>query len=289
MDEVRQLAALLLLRARSAEGILDLLLVWFFVFECLRLVKGSHAHHLKGLGITLAGLAAAWLLTRPEGGLLKLDTFNWLLTNLAPFALLALVVVFQPELRQSVGQLGQVSLFGRAVGGPNRLLVVACVNEVVEAACELSVRKIGALIAMERRENLSDITVTGKELDAEVSAEMLMTVFFPNTPLHDGAVVVRRGRIAAAACLLPLSLRQDLASSLGTRHRAAIGLSERSDAVVVVVSEETGTISLVYDGEMFRGLREEDLKGRLLELLQPAGSSLLSSSERGGTDEGAET
>lgn len=271
--------------AMTPEGVLDILLVWFFVYELLLLIKGSHAHHLKGLGISLGALAVAWLVTRPDGGLLKLDTFNFLVTKAAPVALIGLVVVFQPELRQSFAQLGQVSWFGRSVSAPHRAQVVSVVNEIVEACEELSVRRIGALIAIERQDPLTDLIETGKELHAQISAELLMTLFFPSTPLHDGAVVVRRDRLAAAACLLPLSLRADYHSALGTRHRAAIGLSERTDAVVVVVSEETGQISLAYDGELFRNLREEDFKARLLELLQPAGSSLLSSTRSGDGEE----
>lgn len=282
MGEFQELLSGLLQRAWTAEGFLDILLVWFFVYEVLVLLKGSHAHHLKGLGIGLGLLAALWLVTRPERGLLQLETFNWLVGQVAPLGLIALVIVFQPEIRQSFGQLGQVSLFGRPVATTGRSVVVHLVNEVVEACDELSVRKIGALIAISRENDLTEITETGKQIDADVSAELLMTIFFPNTPLHDGAVVIRRGQVLAAACLLPLSERRDLGRSLGTRHRAGLGLTERTDAIVVVVSEETGIISLAYGGELFRDLREEDLKGRLLELLQPAGSGLLSGANQSG-------
>ncbi|NUP98625.1 MAG: TIGR00159 family protein [Armatimonadetes bacterium] len=272
----------LLQRAFTPEGALDILLVWFLVYELLLLLKGSHASRLRGLGLGLGVLAALWLLTRPDRGLLKLETFNWLVSQIAPFGLYALVVVFQPEIRESFGQLGQVSLFGRPVAAPSRSVVVHLVNEIVEACEELSVRRIGALIAIERRDDLGAVVETGRELGGTVSAELLATIFFPNTPLHDGAVVARRDQLLAAGCLLPLSERRDLARTLGTRHRAALGLTERSDAVVVVVSEETGLVSLAYGGELYRGIKEEDLKGRLLELLQPAGTSLLSGAAPGG-------
>jgi len=275
-----ELANSLLRRALRPESVLDILLVWFFVYEVLLLLKGSHAKHLRGFGIGLGLLGLIWLAT----GLLKLETFNWILSQVAPFGLIVLVVVFQPEIRQSFGQLGQVSLFGRSMAAPSRSAMVHLVNEVVEACEELSVRKIGALIAFERQVELQEVTETGKQIDGDISAEMLMTIFFPNTPLHDGAAVVRRNRLVAAACLLPLSERRDLGRSVGTRHRAAIGLTERTDAAVVVVSEETGTISLAFGGELFRGLKEEDLKARLLEVLQPAGSSLLASAEQSGGD-----
>lgn len=270
-----ELLARLWSQAVTVTGILDILLVWFVVFQALRLLRGSDAGHLKGLGILLGLLAVAWLMTRPDHGLLPLPSFHWLLTQLAPFALVGLLIVFQPEIRQSFGQLGQVSLFGRPVAASSRSVVVHVVNEIVRAAGELSTRKIGALMALERRDRLAEIIETGKDLDAEISAELLISIFFPNTPLHDGAAVIRRDQVVAAACLLPLSERRDLASSVGTRHRAALGLAERTDAVIVVISEETGAMSLAYGGELFWDLREEDFKGRLIELLQPAGGGLL--------------
>ncbi len=284
MAETQELLRRLVQRALTPEGILDILLVWFFVYELLVLLKGSHAHHLRGLGIGLGGLAALWFITRPERGLLQLETFNWMVSQIAPLGVIALVVVFQPEIRQSFGQLGQVSLFGKPIGPPSRSATVHLVNEVVEACEELAVRKIGALIAWERQSDLTEVMETGKLIEAEVSAEILQTIFFPNTPLHDGAVVLRHDRVEAAACLLPLSERRDLARALGTRHRAALGLTERTDAAVVVVSEETGKVSLAYRGELLEGMRTEDLKARLLELLQPAGSGLLSGAGAGEGD-----
>jgi diadenylate cyclase len=277
MDEIRTLVRTLQL-ALTPEGILDILVVWFVVYQCFVLLKGSRTHHLRGLGLGLLFVAAAWMVTRPERGLLRLDTFNWLLTQAAPYGLIALVVVFQPEIRQSFSQLGQVSLFGRPAAG-SRAVVVHSVNEVVDAVEAMVERRIGALIVFERRDPLNEIVETGKLLDAEVSAELLTTLFHPAVLLHDGAVVLRADRVVAAACLLPLTERRDLSSVLGTRHRAAIGLAERCDAVTVVVSEESGVVSLAYAGELHRGLGGEDLKGRLLDLLQPAGSRLLKASE----------
>jgi diadenylate cyclase len=281
MVEVREAVVRLWQLARTVDGILDILLVWLLVYAFLSLLKGARTQHLRGLATGLGALGVLWALTRPDRGLVKLDTFNWLLTQMAPFAFLALVIVFQPEIRQSFSQLGQVTLFGRSVHTGSRSAVVHLVNELVEAVEELSVRRIGALVAIQRADSLDEVVETGKKLDAEVSAELLTNLFFPNTPLHDGAVVLHGTRAVAAACLLPLTERRDLHRALGTRHRAAIGLTERCDAVVVVVSEETGTRSLSRGGELQRGLSEEELKVRLFELLGPGRSGLLGAGAEG--------
>lgn len=265
-------------QAISVEGLLDILLVWILVYGLLRLLRGRNAGYLRGLGLSLAVLGGAWLLTRPEHGPLPLPSFNWLLSQLAPILALVWVVVFQPEIRQAVGQFGQLSLFGRPVAASSRSVVVSQVAELAAALEALSARRIGALIAIERRDSLAEVVDTGCRLDAALSAELLETLFFPNTPLHDGAVVIRGERAAAAACLLPLSDRRDLASALGTRHRAALGLADRTDAVVAVVSEETGTVSVAHAGVLTRDLHGEDLRFRLLELLQPAGGLLAAAS-----------
>ncbi len=266
--------------ARTPEGILDILLVWFVVYAALSLLRGSGTRRWRGLGLGLMAMALAWLVTRPDRGLLPLDTFNWLLTELAPTGAVAVVVVFQPEIRQSLHKIGQWTLFGSS-SRTLRSAVVHVVNELVSAADGLAKRRIGALFVIERRDKLVELTETGRLLDAEISSELLATIFYPSTPLHDGAAVIVDDRVAAACCLLPLSERRDLNRSLGTRHRAALGLSERCDAVVLVVSEETGIVSLAVGGELQRELGGEPLRARLLELLQPAGSGLLASASAG--------
>ncbi|MBI5832430.1 MAG: TIGR00159 family protein [Armatimonadetes bacterium] len=280
MSETWTVIARALDTARTPEGILDILLVWFLVYAALSLLRGSGTRRWRGLGLGLMALALAWLVTRPDRGLIKLDTFNWLLTELAPMGSVALVVVFQPEIRQSLHKIGQWTLFGSS-SRTLRSAVVHVVNELVEAADGLARRRIGALFVIQRRDTLGEVIETGKLLDAEISTELLATLFFPSTPLHDGAAVIVDERVVAATCLLPLSERRDLSRGLGTRHRAALGLSERCDAVVLVVSEETGVVSLAVGGELQRELSGEPLRARLLELLQPAGSGLLASSPGG--------
>jgi diadenylate cyclase len=181
---------------------------------------------------------------------------------------IALLVLFQPELRRMLEQLGRgsVLLVGFTPHGLDREAAIRLVNDVARAARILGTRKIGALIVLERRVGLEDFIETGIRVDAIVTVQLLISVFFPNTPLHDGAVIIRGNRLAAAGCLLPLSERPGLIRPLGTRHRAAIGLTEVTDALAVVVSEETGTISLAVEGRLDRGLTEEELKARLLAL-----------------------
>jgi diadenylate cyclase len=286
MDEVRAATVRLWQLARTSEGFLDILLVSFLVYAFLSVIRSARTQYLRGLGVGLVSLAVLWAATRPERGLVHLDTFNWLLTQAAPYGLLGLVIVFQPEIRQSFRQLGRLPFLGGAMANGTRASVVQMVNELVEAAEEMSERRIGALVAIERGDPLDGLVETGKSLEAEISAELVQTLFFPNTPLHDGALVLRGDRVVAAACLLPLTERRDLSRSLGTRHRAALGLSERCDAVVVVVSEESGQISLAHGSELHRGLTAEDLKGRLFEVLRLGDSGLLGGREDGSEDHG---
>ncbi|HIE52499.1 MAG TPA: TIGR00159 family protein [Armatimonadetes bacterium] len=252
-------------------AILDILLVAFIIYEFLMIIKGTRAQQLA-IGVCV--LLLVWAATQHA----HLYAFNWLVGRvLLPYGAIALIILFQPEIRLALEQLGRGRLLRR--GGPMARMknIPHLVNELVEAATDLAMRKIGALMVLERETALGDIIATGKEIHGYASAELLKTVFFPNTPLHDGAAVISGDILVAAGCLLPLTERQDLSPSLGTRHRAALGLAERTDAVIIVVSEETGIISLACNGELRRDLTEEALKERLLILLQPAGTSLLSS------------
>jgi len=241
--------------------LVDILVVAFVVYQVLMLIRGTRAVQLvTGLGL----LFAAYIVSRWLG----LYTLQWLLSYVGLVVPIALLVLFQPELRRMLEQLGRgsVLLVGFTPHGLDREAAIRLVNDVARAARILGSRKIGALIVIERRVGLEDFIETGIRIDAVVTVQLLINVFFPNTPLHDGAVIIRGNRLAAAGCLLPLSERPGLIRPLGTRHRAAIGVTEVTDALAVVVSEETGTISLAVEGRLDRGLTEEELKVRLLAL-----------------------
>jgi diadenylate cyclase len=182
----------------------------------------------------------------------------------------ALVILFYPELRYALEELGRVEFWRNRLAFLPREDLNRVVDEIVRVATDLSVRHVGALIVIERETGLDDLVATGTRLDAQVSSELLETLFHRGALLHDGAVIIRGDRIVAAGCLLPLTDSPGLSASIHTRHRAAIGVSERSDALVVVVSEETGAISLSYEGKLVRGLKSETLRARLINALQPS-------------------
>jgi len=194
---------------------------------------------------------------------LHLNTLYWLLQRFSVYLSVALIVIFQPEIRRVLAELGKQHVFSAAATPDGRNVIEA----VTRAALLLSERKIGALIAIEREIGTRNIVETGTRLDAAVTSELLASLFFPHTPLHDGGVILRDGRVAAAGCVFPLSHQEALSKTLGTRHRAAIGITEETDAVVVVVSEETGTISVAFNGRLSRGLEEEKLRRTLHSML----------------------
>lgn len=241
--------------------LLDILVVAFIAYQILMLIRGTRAVQLV-TGLVL--LFLAYIVSRWLG----LYTLQWILSYIGLVVPIALLVLFQPELRRMLEQLGRgsVSLVGFAPHGLDREAAIRLINDVARAARILGSRKIGALIVIERRTGLEDFIETGIRVDAVVTVQLLISIFFPNTPLHDGAVIIRGNRLVAAGCLLPLSERPGLIRPLGTRHRAAIGVSEVTDALAVVVSEETGTLSLAAEAHVDRGLTEEELKARLLTL-----------------------
>ena len=238
--------------------ILDLAIVIFLVYCCIRVVKGSRAWQLiKGIALLIV---ATWI-----SGLLNLKILNWILTGIMNWGVIAIIVIFQPELRRALEQLGTNKLtkfFG--INKDVETKTKEDIYKVVIAATELAKTKTGALIVLERDIKIQDIISTGISLDAEVSPQLLVNIFQPNTPLHDGAVIIAGNKIAAAACVLPLADDKDIAKELGTRHRAAIGISKESDAIVVVVSEETGKISVAKDGTLIADVREDVLKKILI-------------------------
>lgn len=244
--------------------IADVAIVAFLVYQVMTLFKGTQAVSLiKGLVILFAANALA--------GLLKLDALHWLLRQVTTMTFIGIPIVFQPEIRRGLEQLGRGRLFGApmsAIGPEETRRVLA---EVCRAAEIMSGEYMGSLIVLERETGVGDVAESGVKLDARVSGELLLTIFAVHTPLHDGAVVIRGNRMVAAACVLPLSERHASGRKVGTRHRAALGMSERSDAVVVVVSEETGALSMACDGELVRDLSSAELRRRLDALFDTGG------------------
>ena len=209
---------------------IDIIIVAYVIYRVIDLIQGTRATTLvKGLAFIFASSVVARALS--------LRTISWLLDQTITIVLVALPVVFYPELRRALEQIGRGQLFAR-LGIPSKDKPLPIIDEITEAAVRLSEKRMGALIVIERETGLQEFIETGISLDALVSKELLMNIFEPNSPLHDGAVILRDNRIASAACLLPLT-ESKLGSHLGTRHRAAVGLSEQTDAFVVVVSEET--------------------------------------------------
>lgn len=248
--------------------IIDILLVAWGLYRILVLIRGTRAVSLlRGVALLLVVTAAS--------GWLGLRTVNWVLDRVLTALLVALPVIFYPELRRALEHLGRGELFGSAEGGPfagwlswrnpRSASWQALVDVLVRATAELSRRRIGALIAIEQDVGLGEYIETGVDLEAEPSVELLVTLFTPSTPLHDGAVILRSGRVWAAACFLPLAQPEYLTRKMGSRHRAALGLSEQSDALVLVVSEETGQISVARNGRMTWDISEEALRQWLSE------------------------
>ena len=238
------------------KSLLEITFIWVLIYFMIRFLQGTRAVQvLTGLVILVVIFNVAKVL--------ELSTINWVLTKLFAVGVLAFLILFQPELRRGLARIGQNTIFNPFLkkGGT--------VDEVAEASQRMSKMKRGALIAIEREAALKNYIESGIPLDAKISAELLMTIFATNTPTHDGAVVIEGDRIASAGSLFPLSQNPTLSRSLGTRHRAAIGLTEETDAVVVVVSEETGAISVSVYGKLTRDLDEEGLKRVLKSLFRP--------------------
>lgn len=239
----------------------DILAVSWLIYRLLLLAKGTRAWQIiGGLMILLVAVAVS--------GMLGLTTLNWLLRQTFPLGPVALVILFLPELRHALEEFGRPGFWGRSFGLVGREQMAEMIDEVVAAVASLSVKRVGALIVFERDGGLDDIVATGTPLNADVSARLLGTIFYNGTPLHDGAVIIRHGKIVAAGATLPLTSSPRVDATVHTRHKAALGMSEESDAVVVVVSEETGTVSLAVGGKLIRGLSEDTLRERLMILLQ---------------------
>ena len=244
-------------RTISFIDILDILIVAYIIYRVMKLLKDTSAERLiKGI-IILVGIMLL-------ASMLHLTMISWLLQQALNVGLFAIVVVFQPELRRLLEQIGKGNFSRLIVPADAPDEVESMITATVSACADMSRTKTGALIVFERRERLGEIISTGTMVDAAPSAELVKNIFFKNSPLHDGAMVVRAGRVCAAGCVLPLSGNQSLSRDLGTRHRAAVGMSESADSVLVVVSEETGSISVAIGGMLKRHLSPDMLR-KLLE------------------------
>ncbi|HEX9185538.1 MAG TPA: diadenylate cyclase CdaA [Vicinamibacteria bacterium] len=236
--------------------VVDILIVAFLVYELLQFLRGTHAVQIALGGVVLVFLYWASIL-------FNLQTVNWLLRTFLPFLVFGIIVVFQAEIRKGLAHLGRAPF----LGGAARRRQEEVVDEIVLAATSLSSERTGAILVLEREMGLRSYIETGIALDAVVTYDLLVSIFHPATPLHDGAVILQGNRVAAAACFLPLTVNPELSRTLGSRHRAAIGLTEDTDALAIVVSEETGTISVVEGGRIRRGLDGPALRQALLASL----------------------
>lgn len=235
--------------------VIDVLLVWFVIYKLIMVIRGTKAVQLlKGIIVIV--------MVRFLSSFLGLKTLEWLMDQALAWGFLAIVIIFQPELRRALEQLGRGKLFSRS-NIPEEDERTHTVEAILKATDYMAKRRIGALISIERDTGMSDYIETGIPLHAKVSSELLINIFIPNTPLHDGAVILQRNQVAAAACYLPLSESPFISKELGTRHRAAVGISEVTDSLTVVVSEETGNISVTKNGELHRELTQDMLREML--------------------------
>lgn len=236
--------------------VVDILVVAYIIYRVMKLLKDTSAARLaKGILILVLIMLFA--------SFLRLTMISWLLRNALSVGVFAVVVIFQPELRRLLEQIGKGNLSRMLIPDTDPNVVESMIVATVSACADMSRTKTGALIVFERRERLGEIISTGTMVDAAPSAELIKNIFFKNSPLHDGAMIVRAGRVCAAGCVLPLSGNQSLSRDLGTRHRAAVGMSESADSVLVVVSEETGSISVAIGGMLKRHLSPEILQKML--------------------------
>ncbi len=246
-----------ILKEMRLSDIIDIIIIAFIFYKIYTMISFTRAIQLlKGIGLIL--------LIFPISNFLNLRMVNFLLRNLVTLGALALVVIFQPELRRALEYMGR-SKMGLKIFGSNTEERTFHVEEIVEAVSKLSKKRIGALIVIENETGLNDIIETGTTLNAKITSELLQNIFMPKSPLHDGATIIRHNEIVAAGCLLPLSSDRSVSNELGTRHRAALGMSSQSDAIIIVVSEETGVISLACNGNLNRFIEISTLQEKIEE------------------------
>ena len=254
--------------------VVDIAVVAFLIYEFLKLIRRTRAAQMVLGGLLVVGLYYA-------SERVPLPTVNWLIRGMFGYIVFAAIVLFQADIRRALSTLGQAPFF-RYLARPTT--TDETIEEVVVAATMLASRRIGALIVIERTIGLRSYIESGIPLDSTVTYDLLLSVFQPDSPIHDGAVIIQEDRIAAAACFLPLTVNPRLSKELGSRHRAAIGLSEESDAVALVASEETGTLSLALDGQIERDLEPDQLRFRLAALMLGVRSTSSRSANRGGLE-----
>ncbi len=239
-------------------NIIDIALVWYVLYKVLTLIKGTKAVQLlKGIFVIVIARIGTWFF--------GLETLEWLLKQVINFGFLTIIIIFQPEIRRALEQLGRGKLFQRSASQEEEEQA-RLIEAMKKSVSYMAKRRIGALISIEKETGLNEYIETGINTDADITSELLINIFIPNTPLHDGAVIIQRKKIMAAACYLPLSENPFISKELGTRHRAALGLSEVTDAITIVVSEETGGISIATNGNLNRNLTIEQFE-ELLRLL----------------------
>ena len=249
---------------------IDIFIVTIAVYYCFIAMRGTRAMQLlRGIAIAAAVFAIS--------NFLRLDTLSYILGKVFQGAMVAIIVIFQPELRNLLEHVGRLKLghfLGLAFDSSDEVEMGQVIEDIASAAEDLSKTRTGALIVIERGTRLGEYMHSGTSLDANVTTELLKNIFVPNTPLHDGAVIIRGNKIITAGCVLPLTANTNLSSELGTRHRAALGLSETSDAIIVVVSEETGKISIAINGSLMRNMTRQSLERALTKLLNKEQQSI---------------
>src|SRR3954467_5623909 len=237
--------------------LVDILVVSLLIYEVLKLIRGTRA-----VQMALGGGVLVALFYGSRWG--RLETVNWLIRNMVGYIVFAVIVLFQSDIRRALAHLGRAPFFRYFAKAES---AAESIEELVVAASMLSDQRVGAIIAIERQIGLRNYIEGGIPLDAVLTYDLLESIFLPQSPLHDGAVIVQEERVAAAACFLPLTVNPKLSKALGSRHRAAIGLTEENDSVAIVISEETGSISVVVDGRIERGLDSDQLRARLRSLV----------------------
>jgi diadenylate cyclase len=242
--------------------IIDIFIVAVAFYKLFMLIRETRAEQLT------KGIFALFVFTKLSEWL-ELYTINWLLKQVMTVGTLAILIVFQPELRRALEYIGRSRFFTKSFIEVKGESLSKVVDEIVEAVASLSRQKIGALIVMERKTGLSEVVETGTKIEGKVSSDLLINIFIPNTPLHDGAVIIKEDMIKAAGCFLPLTDNMSLSKDLGTRHRAALGISEKSDSLAIVVSEETGAISIAENGSLARYLDIKTLEQILMDMYKP--------------------
>ena len=263
------------------QDIIDIIIVAVVFYKLFSLIKETRAEQLT------KGIFALFVFAKLSG-LLKLYTINWLLENAMTVGVIAILIVFQPELRRGLEYIGRSRFFTKTFLEIKGESLTKTVDEIVEAVASLSRQKIGALIVLERETGLNEVIETGTRIDGLVSSDLLINIFIPNTPLHDGAVIIKEDIIRAAACFLPLTENMGVSKELGTRHRAALGISEKSDTLSIIVSEETGAISIAENGNIARHLDSKTLRQILIDMYKPKDSSQAFISKWRGKDEQGE-